>query len=101
MSINWIRIRTSTKAKRKDQQPITQDDAVSIAQQIGADAVYGSFSGFRSNYWKSRWERPVDEFVRAVGSLDDQATGAITIELYLNADLYPTSQGGIQHLIGV
>ncbi len=100
----WIRVRgrgSVMKVTATGESPATPDDIGSIARQVAADAVYGTFGEFRSRYWNGKWKVASNDLVRVEAAQDDSDSTAFTIGIDLNSDLYNVSKGGLQHFLGV
>jgi ribulose 1,5-bisphosphate carboxylase large subunit-like protein len=77
----------------------TQDECAAIARQMAADAVYGSFGEFSSDYWKGRLTGNSTDF--AIADIKREEDSKVRINLKINSGQYQMIQGGLQHFLGV
>ena len=101
---DWIRVRgrgSLTKTGSTGESPATPDEIGAFARQVAADAVYGSFGEFQSDYWKDKWSVAPKDLVQVDAGRDNEDHKTFTIEIRLNPILYNVKRGGLQHFLGV
>jgi len=99
---DWIRIAATarvTKGDPSNEIPATPDELVNFGSQIAADAVFGSFLEFSSDYWNGKLSAVPDDF--AAADINSEGGSSARIILRVNAAQYQMDQGGLQHLLGV
>lgn len=96
----WITITATgrvTKGEPNEAQA-TLDEITNIGNQIAADAVFGSFLEFSSDYWRGKLSADPSEFATSKITSEDSK---LRITLRVNAVQYQMGCGGLQHFLGV
>jgi len=94
--IGWAKI---TKQAGALQARVSRDELDRIARQIEADAMYGTFGEFTSNYWKNAFTEDLNNLANATFEAEDDTKVRITLNL--NSSKFDLGSGGLQHLLGV
>lgn len=82
-------------------RPITEDQALTIANLIAVDATYGTFGEFPSNYWSSKVSPSISKLAVADTYPRSPERGEFGFHLDIDSSLFDPALGGLQHLLGV
>lgn len=84
-------------------QAASADEAYKVAEQVNADALFGTFFEFDWKEWDARMARRPEELSTFTFNEQpiDADRGRYEFTLALNSELFPPEMGGLSHLIGV
>src|SRR5262245_2337629 len=97
----WIQIKAWAQIKKNEpgkEVAATPDELGNIANQMAADAVFGSFGEFSSDYWAGALSGKPADFANAEIVREDDSKVRLTLNI--NSAQYEMSLGGLQHLLG-
>jgi ribulose 1,5-bisphosphate carboxylase large subunit-like protein len=100
MKPDWIQITAKGAISKANGSPATPDELKTIAQQMAADAVYGTFGEF-PDYLQDKWETKPEDLVEVQVDRDREEDPTFYVKFGLNPTLYDITKGGLQHLFGV
>ena len=98
IEINGVMVGNKTE---EPNAPITEDDAVNVANIFARDATYGTFGEFSSKFWESKLSASIDEMARIETAARSNERGEFAFRLRISSDLFDAAHGGLQHFLGV